>query len=417
MKTLRPIQVEKSKEALEILSNLDLLYIAGQVRSGKTATALEICHLYGSDLVIFLTKKKAIDSIIDDWKEFGYDNSFELIVINDESMHKLDADLVNRAGIIVHDESHRFGAFPKPGKHTKTYRSMFYTKPQIYLSGTTSPESWSQMYHQFWVSFASPWKNYKNFYAWAKDGYVNITQKHLGTHQINDYSGGIENKIMSDVAPYMVRMTQAEAGFKSKVEEEILEVEMKPVTYSLCKRLLDDLVVEGKEEVILADTPAKLQQKLHQLFSGTIKFESGERSVIDYSKVDFIIDRFGDRKIALFYKFVAEYQALKHRLGDRLTNDISEFNANPDKWIALQVVSGREGVNLSAADYLVMYNIDFSATSYFQARDRMTVQDRKENKVYWIFAKKGIEHNIYKAVSKKKKYTVNIFKKDYGIRK
>ena len=82
----------------------------------------------------------------------------------------------------------------------------------------------------------------------------------------------------------------------------------------------------------------------------------------------------------------------------------------------MQVISGREGTNLSAADYLVMYNIDFSATSYWQARDRMTVQGRKENKVFWIFSRRGIEEKVMKAVTKKKKYTVNVFKRDFNIK-
>lgn len=416
MKTLRPIQVQKSEEAHKILKDKGLVYIAGEVRSGKSATSLEVCYKYGAACVIFLTKKKAISSIEEDYADFGYDKHFDLIVINDESMHKIDKVWVNRADIVIHDESHRFGAYPKPGKHTKTYKSMFYNKPQIFLSGTTSPESWSQFYHQFWVSFASPWRDHKNFYSWAKSGYVTVKQKHLGTHVINDYSCGNEQMIMADVKPYMVTMTQAESGFKSKVVEEIVEVEMKPITYQLTKRLLKDLIIEGDEELILADTPAKLQQKCHQLFSGTIKFESGNRKVLDYSKVDYIIDEYGDKKVAIFYKFVAEYQALKDRLGDRLTQDIAEFDSDPYKWIALQIVSGREGTNLSKADLLVMYNIDFSATSYFQARDRMTVQDREENRVVWLFSRGGIEHQIYKAVSKKKSYTLNIFRKDYGIK-
>lgn len=42
-------------------------------------------------------------------------------------------------------------------------------------------------------------------------------------------------------------------------------------TYNLCNRLKKDLVIDGKNEVILADTAVKLQSKLHQLYSGTIK--------------------------------------------------------------------------------------------------------------------------------------------------
>jgi len=60
----------------------------------------------------------------------------------------------------------------------------------------------------------------------------------------------------------------------------------------------------------------------------------------------------------------------------------------------------------------VYYNIDFSATSYWQSRDRMTTKERLESDVYWIFAKGGIEKDIYKAVTKKKDYTLRHFKRD-----
>jgi hypothetical protein len=93
-----------------------------------------------------------------------------------------------------------------------------------------------------------------------------------------------------------------------------------------------------------------------------------------------------------------------------LTTELDEFNST-DKNIALQIVSGREGISLREADCLVFYNIDFSATSYWQSKDRMTTKDRLENNVYWIFSKGGIEADIYKAVTKKLDYTINHFKK------
>jgi len=60
---------------------------------------------------------------------------------------------------------------------------------------------------------------------------------------------------------------------------------------------------------------------------------------------------------------------------------------------------------------LVYYNIDFSATSYWQSRDRMTTKDRLKNDVYWVFSKGGIEKDIYQAVARKKDYTLRHFKK------
>jgi len=178
------------------------------------------------------------------------------------------------------------------------------------------------------------------------------------------------------------------------------------------RKLRKDLVVEGKDEVILADTAVKLMIKMHQLCSGTIKFESGNSKVIDDTKARFIKDKFKDKKIGIFYKFKEELYALKDVFGkDELTEDLDEFNAT-EKNIALQIVSGREGISLRQADALVYYNIDFSATSYWQSRDRMTTKDRLQNDVYWVFAKGGIERDIYKAVTKKKDYTLNHFKRD-----
>ena len=151
--------------------------------------------------------------------------------------------------------------------------------------------------------------------------------------------------------------------------------------------------------------------KTHQLFSGTVKFESGNTMTIDDSKALFIKDRFKE-KIAIFYKFKAEYDCLKEIYKDELTDNLEEFNST-NKSIALQIVSGREGISLSNAKYLVYYNIDFSALSYWQSRDRLTTMDRLTNDIYWIFSEGGIEDKIYKAVSNKKDYTLNVFKKDY----
>jgi hypothetical protein len=136
-----------------------------------------------------------------------------------------------------------------------------------------------------------------------------------------------------------------------------------------------------------------------------------KRQVIDYTKAEFIRERFKDKKIGIFYKFKQELNALKKVYGSDLTTELPEFETT-DKSIALQIVSGREGISLRQADALVYYNIDFSATSYWQSRDRMTTKERLESDVYWVFTDGGIEKDIYKAVTKKKDYTLRHFKRD-----
>ena len=152
-------------------------------------------------------------------------------------------------------------------------------------------------------------------------------------------------------------------------------------------------------------------QKLHQIYSGTIKFKSGAKQTLDYTKAKFIFNEFKGKKIGIFYKFTQELKALKEIYKDQLTTDLDEF-ASTDKNIALQIVSGREGISLKQAHCLVYYNIDFSATSYWQSRDRMTTKDRLKNEVYWIFSEGGIEDQVYKTVLKKKKFTSSHFEKN-----
>ncbi len=178
-----------------------------------------------------------------------------------------------------------------------------------------------------------------------------------------------------------------------------------------CKKLESDLVIEGKNGgIILADTPVKLMQKVHQLYSGTVKLEDGSAIITDKSKAEFIKQKFDGKKIAIFYKFKEELSLLQEVFGEGLTDNIHQFN-NTNKNIALQIVSGREGISLARAEALVFYNIDFSATSYWQARDRMSTQKRLENKVFWIFSKGGLEDKIYKTVLGKKSYTLKHYER------
>lgn len=446
---LRDYQIDCAQKGFEILKKLNIVYFTVQVRCGKTLMSLETCKLYGAKKVLFMTKKKALSSIQKDYETFEYNQHFELIVINDESVHTIEEKDFD---IIVHDEHHRHAAFPKPGKGTKEFKARFSKKPMIFLSGTPHPESYSQIYHQFWVSDYTPFKEYTNFYKWHTGmGMVKVTFDR-GYGEVGDYSNSevsiykyyatllrkiskdypeyeslkAENfknreyaiklmhksveKVLSIIDPYLVKYTQQEAGFTSEIKEHVLVCHMKPETYKLANRLRKDSVIRGKSEDILADTAVKLMSKLHQMHSGTIKFESGNSMIIDYSKALFIKDRFKSNKIAIFYKFKAEWDMLKEVYGDLLTEKLDEFNST-DKNIALQIVSGREGVSLAKADYLVYLNIDFSATSYWQSRDRLTTMDRPSNDIFWVFSDKGIDNDVYKTVKGKKSFTTSVFKK------
>ena len=403
----RDYQKKIINQGTGILLRNKLLYLAMEVRTGKTLTSLGICNNLYVNKVLFITKKKAISSIERDYSMLL--PSFELEVINYESLHK-----IKKRGwdVIVCDEAHSMGAYPKPSKRAKQVKELIQINNPYYilLSGTPTPESYSQMYHQVYGHPDNPFKKYNTFYKFARL-YVNITLRYLHGFNTKDYSDG-NIGIIHAMKPFTISYTQRQAGYKVKTTETILTVPMSKDTYKLCKRLKKDLVIQGKDQVILADTGVKLMSKLHQMYSGTVKFESGKSMVFDSSKAKFIKRRFKGKKIGIFYKFTAELRALQEEFGDELCTDLTEFQ-NTNKHIALQIVSGREGISLKQADCLVYYNIDFSATSYWQSRDRMTTKDRLKNDIYWIFSKDGIERQIYNAVSKKKDYTLQHFKSDF----
>ena len=96
---LREYQQEISTQAADILHQHKLVYLAMEVRTGKTITAMEAARKYGATKILFVTKKKAISSIQVDALHFP---TLEIIAINYESLHKV----FGNHDLIIADEAH-----------------------------------------------------------------------------------------------------------------------------------------------------------------------------------------------------------------------------------------------------------------------------------------------------------------------
>ena len=406
MLQLRDYQIDLSYKGLCILKQLGIVYLVMSVRTGKTLTSLNIANLYGAKKVLFITKLKAISSIKSDYDALN--PNYEIQIINNESLHKITD---NDFDLIISDEHHRNSAFPKPCNSAKNIRERFGHLPHIYLSGTPAIESGSQWFHSFWTSKFSPFNKFKNFYDWSRT-YTEPFTKHFGALQVKDYSKSKDDEILAIIEPYLVRFTQKDAGFTSDITEEVIYYPIDAKIKQMVKRLMTDLVLEGKEETILGDTAAKLMSKVHQLENGTIIFESGNSMILDTSKAEYIKQYFEGKKIAIFYYFKKEWELLKQVFGDNLTDNLEEFNTT-DKHIALQQISGSEGISLKEADVLVYYNSGYSGRQYTQGRDRLTTINRSANHVYFFFDKDGLNAKIYKALKSKKRYNEKLFQKNY----
>lgn len=411
MITLRDYQEQISNSAVEKLRSYNLCYLAMEVRTGKTLTAIATAHKYGARSILFVTKKKAIPDISDQLEQYG---EVEYFVINFEQLHNLTDG--SKFDFIVIDEAHSLGAFPTPSNRAKELKRICDGKPILYLSGTPTPETYTQIFHQFWISSYSPFKEYKNFYKWADD-FVYRKMKYVFNRQIRDYSHAKEDQIKSAMDHLFLSFTQEEAGFEQFVDETILTVKMEDSTYKLADRLrIHKIAKNASGDVVMADTAVKLMNKLHQVYSGTVIVDEPSRfgKPFDFTKGEFIKHHFAGKRLAIFYKFAAELAVLVYVFSGEWTNDPAQFQSGEKRVFLSQIVSGREGINLSEADCLVFMNIDFSATSYWQSRARIQTKDRtKDAKIYWIFALNGIEEKIHKAVMEKKDYTLSHFQKDF----
>ena len=108
---LRDYQKAIVAQGSDIIRKHGFLYLAMEVRTGKTLTSLSIAEEVGAQCVLFLTKKKALTSIGNDAKMLC--PSYEFFAINYESIHKLPK---LKWDLVILDEAHSIGAYPKPSK-------------------------------------------------------------------------------------------------------------------------------------------------------------------------------------------------------------------------------------------------------------------------------------------------------------
>ena len=127
--TLRDYQQKIVIAGAEVLIVNNFLYLTMEVRTGKTLTSMSISQLLNCKKVLFVTKKKAISSIESDYDMLYPD--FSITVINYESLHKVED--TSSYDMLILDEAHSMGAFPKPSNRAKQVKEIAKHNPYIIL--------------------------------------------------------------------------------------------------------------------------------------------------------------------------------------------------------------------------------------------------------------------------------------------
>ena len=385
---LKQHQIAALEEAYRVISQYKLCYIFGQPRVGKSLIALALAKKYFHNLgqqakIIVFTKKNAIK----DWEKYQKDYNFH--ITNYEKVDKLDKSYYN---LIIIDEAHNFGSFPKFSERVKKFKDFCRFKPIIYLSGTPFIESPLKAYSQFALSSYSPFK----FITTGRRFFEIYGIPHkirIGNGQIIEtYSKAKTDEIMKEINPYIVRVTYEDAGFVYQNEDEVVYLNTPDEYIKIEKTALKNhLALDLTYNTTPLETVSAEAQFLHRLSGGFYNNRP-------FPKVKFLwlkkfIQENPNKKIAIMCYFIEEQDY------------ISNYFSKNELITVLSSTKYCEGVDLSHFDHYILYSFGYSGSKFVQLRDRIVHLDKNyKTKVIIPLLNKGLDKIVYDVVSQKKSF-------------
>ncbi len=264
----------------------------------------------------------------------------------------------------------------------------------IFSSGTLTPEGYAGLYNMLALSDHSPWKKYKRFTLWHED-YGRLYTMRINGLDIKMYDRTKEEKVLKDVKKITVSITREEAGHIHEAVDRCVPIALSKKQTKFAAKLEKDLVVEKKNGEILADTPAKLLQKLHQTSGGYVKGE--DNFVLEFKekpKVKWLLENIDPDKTIILSHFINE---------QKLLSSLFPHTGS--------ITKNAEGVDFSHFDVMVIYSMAFSAATYEQVRARQ-MNFSRDKPVEIIYLQSGIDQYVYKAVSAKKNFTASWYRRN-----
>ena len=391
-------QVIAAEAALRIIKQFGFVYIFGQPRCGKTYTAILVAERSAVvKNVMVLTKKNAIAG----WQKFTEIEGLtkKYTVINYEQLGRVVNNNVafryhpSDYQLIIVDESHNYGKFPKPSNRYKVLRAFAKDMPHIHLSGTPVIESPCGIYHQMAIGKYTPFKH-PNFYRFHDEFGVKTT-KYYGSMSIIEYKG-YKPELLIYIDTFTVKMTQDDAGITEKATDQIHYVELLSDTKRYYNDVLQTNIVTMEGEQYLMDTTLKLRTALHQIEGGAIKLDDDYYALGFTEKIDYILDQFGDTDdIGIMCHFIGEQKLLKS-----IFKNAKIYSSN----------AHAEGVDLSHLKHFIIYSSDYSGAKFVQRRERIiNMNGSNTTTVHHILVKGGISEQVYKAVSNKADFNNSVF--------
>ena len=389
MSNYLPHQIAKGLRVVETLKKYGVCYLAGQVRSGKTRTALYAVAQLGYKRVLWLTKKAAIPGILKESTAVGVPLT---TVTNYEQAAKLSADDYD---FVVVDEAHQLGTVGKPSLRIRAIRKLALDKPVLLLSGTPSAETTLGLYHQFCITKYSPLK-FKNFYEFFHH-YGIPTSIWVNGRKIEQYKKS-RPELMEHLAPYFVEMSQDDAGITAKAQDRLHIVPLLPKTKQMIETIKTEFVawIGGAERAF--ESEMAVRAVIHQVESGSVLLDGEIFNLENSEVVDYIREVFGDSPDVAV---MAHFRSTREKIAKCLPN-VHVYSSD----------GHAEGTSLAHYKHFVVANSGYSGAKFIQRRERGVLIGRDDAAVvHHIVTDAGVSRHVYKAVSDKRDFNLAMFRK------
>lgn len=381
-------QIELAEQCYDILKQHAIVYLAAEERTGKTIPAILIAEMCSNvNSILIITKKKALRGWNDTLAALPHTKKYN--VTNYHQAHKF-----GKHDLMILDEAHNYiSGYPKQSKMHQRIQEIAKQTPLIYLSATPHAQGYQMLFHQFALSSWSPWRRYKDFYAWFRDYGIPDYSWYNG-RQVPVYTKTKEALVLADVEHLFVTKTRAELGFKHEPEDQLHYFELNEATKACYNELLKEKYFDFGHHELICDTPMKLRTSLHMLEGGVAKIEDEYIELSNIEKIAYIKKTWGDtEELVIFYHYIAEGRKLRKAFKHATI---------------LQGTSYAEGVDLAHIDTIVIYSQDFSTAKHTQRRARQAARHRdKPIVVHYLLVKKAVSEQVYFTVSVNKQNFVD----------
>lgn len=385
-----PHQIEKSDDLYKVLAGRKLAMLWGSPRSGKTRTAIRVAEISKANRILVITKKAAISGIQKELEAVSATKHYT--VTNYEQCKKLKADDFD---FCIVDESHNLNKVGKMSQRFKDVRAITFNKPCLLLSGTPAVEALTAIYYQLAISRYSPFSHFKSFYEFFR-AYGIPSPMWIAGRSIEQYKKA-KDTLAPALEPYVVRMTQEDAGISCHAQDKLHIVHLSEATKELIDKAKTNGVLHINGEIVALESDMAARSAIHQIESGALLIEEelvelDNTEVVDYLRANF------SGNVAL----MAHYRSTRQKLARYL----------PD-WDIYSSDGNAEGVDLSHYDHFVIVNSGFSGAKFIQRRERVVNINREtEAIVHHIVTDAGISADVYDAVSNKRDYNLRMFRND-----